>query len=54
VHKAKLKFYQNYTDEEAFFTGFDLCLSNVESWRNVVKEETTWLAHCITILILKA
>ncbi|MDX2174424.1 MAG: cation:proton antiporter [Bacteroidota bacterium] len=52
--QSEVEILQNYTDEEAFFTGFDLCLLNIESWRNIIKEETTWLAHSPSILILKA
>jgi Kef-type K+ transport system membrane component KefB len=51
---SEVEILQNYTDEEAFFSGFDLCLLNIESWRNIIKEETTWLAHSPSILILKA
>ncbi len=45
---------QNYSDEETFFTNFDLCLLNIESWRTIIKEETTWLEYSPSMLILKA
>ena len=51
---AEVKIVQTYTNEETFFTSFDLCLLNIESWRTIIKEETTWLTHSPSILILKA
>lgn len=48
------KIVNNFENEEAFFNGFDLCLLNIESWRLVIKEESSWLAHSPSILILKA
>ena len=51
---AEVKIVQTYPNEETFFTAFDLCLLNIESWRNILKEETTWLAYSPSILILKA
>ncbi len=51
---AEVKIVQSYSNEETFFTAFDLCLLNIESWRSIIKEETTWLAYSPSILILKA
>ncbi len=52
--QSEVKIVQTYPNEETFFTAFDLCLLNIESWRNILKEETTWLAYSPSILILKA
>jgi hypothetical protein len=52
--QSEVKILQHYSDEEAFFSSFDLCLLNIESWRNIIKEETTWLTHSPSMLILKA
>ena len=51
---AEVKIEQTYSNEEAFFSSFDLCLLNIESWRSILKEETSWLANSPSILILKA
>lgn len=51
---AEIKVQKGYANEQAFFSSFDLCLLNIESWRSIIKEETTWLAHSPSILILKA
>lgn len=51
---SEVKILQTYTNEETFFKSFDLCLLNIESWRNIIKEEISWLKHSPSVLILKA
>lgn len=51
---ANINIVNNYKKAEDFFKSFDLTLLNIESWKELAKEENTWLQHSQSILILKA
>ncbi len=51
---SSINIVSNYKKTEEFFNSFDLTLLNVESWKELIKEEETWIQHCQSILILKA
>ena len=54
IGNTNINVITSYKKAEDLFKTFDLTLLNIESWKELAKEENTWLQHSQSILILKA
>lgn len=51
---STINIVNDYKKADEFYNSFDLTLLNIESWKELIKDEVPWVQYCQSILILKA
>jgi Kef-type K+ transport system membrane component KefB len=54
AHPGQLLLENQQSPDAVLFSGFDLVLISLESWKTAAEQQSEWLSHTPTVLILKS